>query len=227
MYEETKCTNRVTLPNGYCHLHKKNNIVPIKKKLILPKINKKILLPTKLLDIIQDCPICLCEIEKDEEDTGLICRHKFHVDCLNHIEKSECPVCRGPLEFINSSKVDINKIKHKEEQEMLCNEQKQIIEDRDLGRRIRTEEENEYENNHHHNHNHNHHHNHHNHNHHHNNHNHNHHNNHHHNNHDHHNNHHMMFDMSLIIEELEKLEEIHQINQAIENSLITSNINRL
>src|SRR5438034_544108 len=111
--EETNCSNRVTLPKGYCYLHKKNRkiILPLtNNKIILSNSKSKIQLPNKISlvindcsltnDIIQDCPICLCEIDKDEDDTGLICMHKFHVDCLNHIEKFECPVCKGPLEFI-------------------------------------------------------------------------------------------------------------------------------
>lgn len=160
---ETKCCNRVTLPKSFCYLHKKNNIVLTNKKQILSNSSNKnkIILPntdkisTKtdpINNIIQDCPICLCEIDPNDEDSGLICNHKFHIDCLNHIQKSECPVCRGPLEFINSSKVNINKIKYKEAQEMLNNKQKQITEDIELARRIRNEEEHDYNNN---NHNHN------------------------------------------------------------------------
>jgi len=205
---ETKCTNRVTIPKSYCHLHKKKNTVLTKKKLILPNINNnnknKILLPGNKIvinnnslnnDIIQDCPICLCEIDKDEEDTGLICMHKFHIDCLNHIEKSECPVCRGPLEFVKSSKVDISKIKYKEEQEMLNNKEKQITEDFDLGRSIRNEEENEYNRNHNHN-----------------------------NNRNRNRNRNQIFDMNFFMEQLERaerLEERRQINLAIESSLLS------
>lgn len=46
--EGTRCSNRVTLPNGYCNSHKKPIIPPlIKKKIILSNLNNKneILLP--------------------------------------------------------------------------------------------------------------------------------------------------------------------------------------
>lgn len=201
--EGIRCSNRVTLPNGHCNSHRKTIIPPlVKKKIILSKLSNKneILLPKNKNSsptnniIIEDCPICLCEIDKTEEDTGLICNHKFHINCLNQIQKSECPVCRGPLEFIKNSKVDINKIKHKEKQEIIDNKQKQILEDSDLSRRIRDEEENQYHNNHHNNR---------------------------HNNR--HNNHHNMnvFNMMFIMEELEMQQlEMQQFNRAIENSII-------
>jgi len=46
------------------------------------------------------------------------------VQSLNNIEKSECLVCRGPLEFIKNSKVDINKIKSKKDENLLKNKDK-------------------------------------------------------------------------------------------------------
>ena len=207
--EETKCNNRVTLPGGYCylHLHKKNKpLVLNKRKILLTNANnkKKIILPNKKILPVQDCYICLCEIDETEEDTGLICMHRFHVDCLNHVEKSTCPVCRVPLEFIKPSKVDINKIKHKESQELSKNKQKQILEDTALSRRLRAEEEEQerqhnhyiddfdpYQNN------------------------------------DyvedfgyHNYNDGVIFDMTVLMRGVEELNETEQINQAIKNSLL-------
>jgi uncharacterized protein YbaR (Trm112 family) len=196
--EGVKCNNRVTLPKDYCKLHKIKPIIMPKVKVLPAKPNNKILLPKKHninkndIDnkdhILQDCPICLCEIEANEEDPGLICNHKFHVECLNHVEKSECPVCRGPLEFVKSSKVNIDKIKNKEEEELLKKKQKQMKEDEELSRRLQNER-NERPNRRHRNHNDN------------------------------------MFQIDHntffnMIMQMQEMEELHQINQAIENSLI-------
>lgn len=140
-HEGVKCNNRVTIPNGCCKLHEIKRVITPKVRVLPAKPNNKILLPKKSIqnNILQDCPICLCEIEANEEDPGLICNHKFHVECLNHVEKSECPVCRGPLEFVKSTKVDINKIKNKEEQEKLDKKQRQLEEDAELSRRLQNE----------------------------------------------------------------------------------------
>lgn len=149
----TRCGNKTSKPDGYCRFHIKLPVVSNKNKIILPTPIQNIESPksnninnsTNLQnyssdkDIIQDCPICLCEINKDEEDSGLICKHRFHIDCFNNLQKSECPVCRGPLEFEKSSKVDINKIKNKEKQENLANKERQMIEDSNLSRTIHEE----------------------------------------------------------------------------------------
>jgi len=188
-HEGVKCNNRVTIPNGYCKLHKKEirGIIMPKVKVITSKPGNKILLPKRVIqnNILQDCPICLCEIELSEEDPGLICNHKFHIECLNHVEKSECPVCRGPLEFVKSTKVNLDKIKNKEEEELLKKKQKQMEEDEELSRRLqngRNERPNRRR----------------------------------------HNNHHNMFqiDHQTFYDMIMQMEEIHQINQAIENSLV-------
>jgi len=197
-HEGVKCNNRVTIKNGYCKSHKKEikGIIIPKVKVITRKPNNKILLPKKVVqnniqnNVLQDCPICLCEIEANEEDPGLICNHKFHVECLNHIEKSECPVCRGPLEFVKSSKVNLDKIKNKEEEELLKKKQKQMEEDEELSRRIQNERQNERPNRR-----------------------------------RHHNNHNNMFQIDHqtfynMIMQMEEMEELHQINRAIENSLV-------
>ena len=42
------------------------------------------------------CTICLCEIEKGEEETFLMCFHSFHWSCIGDwLHKSvKCPVCQ-------------------------------------------------------------------------------------------------------------------------------------
>jgi len=156
-HEGVKCNNRVTIKNGYCKSHKKEikGIIIPKVKVITRNPSNKILLPKKNTqnntqnNIIQDCPICLCEIEANEEDPGLICNHKFHVECLNHVEKSECPVCRGPLEFVKFTKVNLDKIKNKEEEELLRKKQRQMEEDEELSRRLQNGGRNNHRNHHH------------------------------------------------------------------------------
>ena len=144
-----RCSNFISKPDGYCRFHIKLPAISNRNKIILPTPINNIQSPNpndtnnnidnaslSNNDIIQDCPICLCEIDRNEEDPGLICKHKFHIDCLNNLQKSECPVCRGPLEFIKSNKVDINKIKDKEKQEDINKKQIQMIEDANLSRTI-------------------------------------------------------------------------------------------
>ena len=212
----TRCNNFVTKPEGYCRFHIK--LLTNKNKIILPTpINNIQSLNSNNIDTnngtlynVIDCPICLCEIEKNEEDSGLICKHRFHIECFNHLQKAECPVCRGPLEFIKSSKIDVNKIKNKEQQENRSKEQRQIIEDSDLSRRIQNERNDNFNHNHrtHRNRN--------------------------------NNNfvinmngmfHNIIFTLEELeeleeLQELRELEEIQQINQAIENSLMTVNSNK-
>ncbi len=89
------CTNRITHPKKYCRYHVINNDM--------------------IIDL-PNCPICLCDIDTADDDPNLICGHKFHIGCLNGLFKLECPLCRGPLEFKSSSKVDIDNIKLREEQ---------------------------------------------------------------------------------------------------------------
>jgi hypothetical protein len=124
--EGVQCTNNATTANGFCYLHN-----AISTKIILPKNSKK------NDSVIQDCPICLCEI--DCEDVGLICNHKFHAECLNNLQKAECPVCRGPLEFTKNTKVDVSKIKYKEQEENEIRKQRQILEDEEFCRQLQNE----------------------------------------------------------------------------------------
>lgn len=54
----------------------------------------------KIIDENENCPICLCHMEQDEEYFDLECKHFFHKNCLetyltqyNHI----CPTCRKEI----------------------------------------------------------------------------------------------------------------------------------
>ncbi|WP_257287326.1 RING finger protein, partial [Endozoicomonas sp. SESOKO2] len=44
------------------------------------------------------CPICLHEINSDQQSTSLCCGHDFHEDCINTLRSDHrdllCPVCR-------------------------------------------------------------------------------------------------------------------------------------
>lgn len=46
-----------------------------------------------------ECPICMCQIEQDEETMVTPCNHAFHRECLQRWmeEQLACPVCRAQL----------------------------------------------------------------------------------------------------------------------------------
>ena len=77
------CTKPVKNIGDFCHLHKNS-----------PRSNEK----SESKVCSDECGICLSEV-LEHEDCGLICEHRFHVECLKHIIKAECPICRGPLIF--------------------------------------------------------------------------------------------------------------------------------
>jgi hypothetical protein len=163
-----KCTKRCILPHTICTFHRSQGSIPKPKSTVLQVSNKEISSSNNTTPPIDnndnndsndnipqpintntdinnndagecgDCAICLCEIEKDDKDTGLVCGHRFHVDCLNQVEKAECPVCRAPLSFLDSknSTVDINKIKIKEQEEFENNKLRQIEADAEFSRRL-------------------------------------------------------------------------------------------
>ncbi|KAL1808887.1 hypothetical protein ACET3Z_025877 [Daucus carota] len=49
-----------------------------------------------------ECPVCLCVFEEDEEVRELPrCKHSFHAPCTEMwlYSHSDCPLCRAPVEF--------------------------------------------------------------------------------------------------------------------------------
>ncbi|GAV80229.1 zf-RING_2 domain-containing protein [Cephalotus follicularis] len=49
---------------------------------------------------VEECAVCLCEIEEGEEIRELICNHLFHRLCLDTWAKykhAQCPLCRDYL----------------------------------------------------------------------------------------------------------------------------------
>lgn len=118
-----KCCRRAIPPYKFCRFHS-----PIKSNLI-PSKNVKV-----PIDVI-DCPICL-DVIGCNEDSGLVCGHRFHIECINKLEKSQCPVCRVPLEVKQSSNVNLNKIKIKEEEEKIKAVNKEIADDEEYARRL-------------------------------------------------------------------------------------------
>ncbi|KAK6921827.1 Zinc finger, RING-type [Dillenia turbinata] len=50
----------------------------------------------------EECAVCLCRIEEEEEIRELRCKHLFHKVCLDRwafssYRRSTCPLCRGSL----------------------------------------------------------------------------------------------------------------------------------
>lgn len=45
----------------------------------------------------QQCNICFEKETDDDKITDTPCHHKFHITCLKHIQKPECPLCRKDL----------------------------------------------------------------------------------------------------------------------------------
>ncbi|PWA84214.1 E3 ubiquitin-protein ligase RING1 [Artemisia annua] len=56
--------------------------------------NKKIILLDKMEE---DCSICLEEFKENQTIRTLICRHEFHIDCIETwlYQKNVCPLCRN------------------------------------------------------------------------------------------------------------------------------------
>lgn len=57
-----------------------------------------------IIDIMNECPICIEEFSKDYDYTITKCLHKFHNSCIiKHIHRvnHNCPVCRSELLTIN------------------------------------------------------------------------------------------------------------------------------
>ena len=47
----------------------------------------------------KECPICLCEIKKNEAARTLTCLHRFHDQCIKDWSKKQkaCPMCRAKI----------------------------------------------------------------------------------------------------------------------------------
>ncbi|KAE8731484.1 putative E3 ubiquitin-protein ligase XERICO [Hibiscus syriacus] len=51
-------------------------------------------------DEVEECAICLCKIDEDDEIPELRCDHLFHKVCLDRwvgYRRSTCPICRSSL----------------------------------------------------------------------------------------------------------------------------------
>lgn len=108
--KNTPCRNRC-VNSSYCRFHKKETI-EIKEK--------------EIEESIGDCSICLCDVD-EEQDCRLICGHIHHIECIKQLNKAECPVCRGPLEF--KKNIDIHEIIKREEKELENNKNQTMAED--------------------------------------------------------------------------------------------------
>jgi len=61
----------------------------------------------KLLSEDFKCPICLSNIEEEENIFLTLCGHLFHLECLNQATnfKSECPSCRRSIPDIKTDEI--------------------------------------------------------------------------------------------------------------------------
>lgn len=90
----TLCRNSLN-----CRFHRKK---PVDKKLEECSSNSK-----ECGSKSEDCPICLCKMDKEKEITITKCNHKFHKKCMDKYTKkskrnTKCPLCRTNLKEGNS-----------------------------------------------------------------------------------------------------------------------------
>lgn len=145
------CQNKVSGQNKYCRFHGdpvKNEVkhvrVPLKPSIANNNTNNgRPPIPIISNRKVQDCSICLCEVE---EDCGLICGHAHHIECIRQLFKAECPVCKAPLQFKQNNVVDIDKIKVRELKDKEEEKIKTIEEDRKLALEQTLEEDINYVN---------------------------------------------------------------------------------
>lgn len=141
-----KCTNKVTQVNSYCRYHK-NQIKNLANELNNENKEEKYEYLAKIaqesydsyhnnkvnIDIHDEknqigndpCSICLCDVDECD-DCNLVCSHKHHVDCIKQLHEPYCPVCRLPLEFKTSKKINIDQIKDKSAKEKIIREKEQM-----------------------------------------------------------------------------------------------------
>ncbi|NBU34198.1 hypothetical protein EB118_08785 [bacterium] len=46
---------------------------------------------------VEDCALCLCDMGQRKNKIRLHCGHYFHLTCLSHVQKAECPLCRSVM----------------------------------------------------------------------------------------------------------------------------------
>ena len=53
-------------------------------------------------DDINRCAICLEEITKGNHLEILPCDHIFHYECIKHLQKKQCPLCRLDIPLLDN-----------------------------------------------------------------------------------------------------------------------------
>ena len=140
----TSCTKPVKNIGDVCYLHKNSK---------LPVTNTHVVVNNPSMGVsIGECGICLSNVIEGE-DSGLLCNHIFHSECLKCVIKAECPVCRGPLAFksSNSNKVNVAVINLREKEEKEKTRKETIAEDMKIAKEIHdreVEESSRYHNSH-------------------------------------------------------------------------------
>ncbi len=86
------------------------HVSPTNQKCLRPKTKNSVLckyhsLANKFKSIVppasDECPICLDSIINDE--LILSCSHKAHKKCISEMIKLECPLCRAPIDVLDSN----------------------------------------------------------------------------------------------------------------------------
>ena len=122
-----KCNNKVLI-GQYCHYHKSQQ-----------KATLMIDAHAEENQIGKDpCSICLCDVD-ETEDCFLTCSHPHHVLCVKQLIEPFCPVCRGPLQFKKTPKINIKKIQKKSDKEKLLREKEQMQGSIDLAKELNEE----------------------------------------------------------------------------------------
>ena len=80
--------------------NKKNGIfemVDARSLIVHPEEVEKINIEVNLT-----CPICLCDLTQDEYVYNIVCKHLFHIDCLEqwYARRKTCPICKRHIEFV-------------------------------------------------------------------------------------------------------------------------------
>lgn len=94
--KNTPCTKPVKTKGSYCYIHRGQSQLP---NVWTPKVVDETPINNTGRYNVEECPICLCDMEPLEKLCELACEHRYHTECMKCVLKLECPVCRGPLEF--------------------------------------------------------------------------------------------------------------------------------
>lgn len=115
-----QCQKKKMEDSKYCryHIHQASpELVRVPGRIV----EKKEIIPEKQTSISNDCPICLMEVEKNE-DAKPSCGHQIHIDCAKQLRNPICPMCRKEL---SGGIFNTNLLKKMEEKKRNDNEERE------------------------------------------------------------------------------------------------------